>query len=157
MRLNQSVRWAEGDLAQLSLPGSLQSSTRIHFSHYRRARAYTSVREENGRECLTFFRAQSGKWYVIQICQGEGKKWGERESKGRVLTAMMETEEAILLEDLVHFCHLGMQIHPGYLLWSNNMSISVQRIIMNGILLLKCQPPDSTGCAGCMQKAFNIQ
>lgn len=56
-------------------PGSISASTASLL-------AFTSLRKENGRECLTFFSAQSGKWYVIQRVR-EKKKWGENECERR--------------------------------------------------------------------------
>lgn len=125
-------------------PGSISATTG-------RLLAFTSVRKENGRECLTFFGAQSGKWYVIQMCQGEGKKM-RRDGMQRKRTNYsqregMKTDEAFLIRDILHFWYLETLIHPGYLLWSNNVSINVQKIIINCIRPLKCQPAGGKGCA----------
>lgn len=63
------------------------------FSHHRQAALaemdlllpFTTARKrERGKECLTFFRTQSGKWYVIQMCQEKEQKWEERRGEMRI-------------------------------------------------------------------------
>lgn len=58
----------------------------------------------------------------------------------------MKTVEAILISLILYFWHCETLIHQGYLFLINTVPISVQRIIVNGIIPLKCQPPSSGKC-----------
>lgn len=154
---------AEKDLAQLSFPGSQPSLTRIHFSHYRQAAGWhISKKKRMGGNVWPFsvHSLESDMWF--KCVREREKKWGEtgckKEGRGqmRVGGKGMKTEEAFLIRGILHFWHLETLIHRGYRLWSNNVSINVERIIMNAIIPLKCQPSDGKGCARCMQNVLKM-
>lgn len=119
------------DSLSLVWPGSISATTGSLL-------AFTSVRKENGRECLTFFGAQSGKWYVIQMCQGEEKMGRDRKQRERANYSPREglkTEEAFLIRRILQLLTSWNSNPPRIsFFWSNNVSINIQGIIMNGII-----------------------
>ena len=106
-RSNKPLHWEERDLAQLSFPGLQRFWPGSISASTGRLLAFTSVRKVNGREWLTFSGAQSGKWYVIQTCQGEWKKMrGEGKQRERASYSQgrgMKKEVAFVIRDTLHF------------------------------------------------------